>query len=155
VGTKALVIVVVALVVLFVAGVAAPALSGRESEPDVSAGPLEAFRGLVERPLDLRQDALFSPPDCLQTGALVMPAGGTCSLTVKPDTALFPSTRKLTLKLEQGAAVELHVTQEQAPNVTQTVKAGDAPAGVDFFRDGGTLAITCAGVAGGCRLALP
>lgn len=153
-GTKLLIILLAALALLFVVGLAAPALGGGDQPANPQGGAADALRGLVERPLDLQADAQVSPDDCLEGRVIALPAGGTCTLAIKALEGWFVPTRRLELRLEQGA-VEVHLSQAGGLDISHTLKPDDTSMTVNALKDGATVTMACAGGLQACRLAVP
>ena len=153
-GVKIFIVILVALVVLFVVGVAAPAIGGGDQPANPQGGVADTLRGLVERPLDLQTDAQASPADCAQEHAIVLPAGGICTLAVKPLEGWFVPTRKLDLRLEQGL-VQVQLSQEGGLNFSHTLKPDDASMTINVLKQGATVTVVCVGGLQACQVALP
>jgi hypothetical protein len=153
VGVKVFIVIVAALVVLFVVGVAAPAIGGGDQTANPQGGVADRLRGLVERPLDPQADAQASPADCLLGRAVVLPAGGSCTLAVKALEGWFVPTRRLELRLEQGMA-KVQLRQAGGLDIDHTLEPADPAMTVNILRDGATVTIVCAGALQACGLSV-
>lgn len=151
-GVKVFVVILVVLAVLFVVGVAAPAVSGGNEQADPQGWLADTLRGLLERPVDLKADADVSPPECVQGRAIMLPAGGVCTLRLKADDAWFAPTRTLELEPVEGV---VDVAQEGKLNIHSKLEPGDDPMTINVFKEGGTVTIACVGGLQACRLTLP
>lgn len=107
----------------------------------------------LEKPLKASDVRTAFPPECrdlLQRGRYDLPEGKTCTILVEASKA---NVRTVTLALEQGNNAEVVLAPRGEGRLTarQTLDAAGDETGIDVFKEGGTLEITCTGDAD-CRL---
>ncbi len=157
---KVFIVVLVVLVALMVVGMLVG--GGRKGGSITSATkgwPEQIGKLLVKKQRLASQDIQASfPSECLsqmRQGALVLAQGRSCQFAIKDSRA---NVREITLGLQQGSSVNLHVELYGDSDLSSDIKLepgeGKREKDVQFFRDGGALTVTCLqpGSGGQCRI---
>jgi len=156
---KVLIVVVVLIVVLFAAGIGVGASQDGKQPIDsaeLNADWLKSLQDGLARPQPMTsQDvSLAAPADCVQSDAFIVPPGGTCLVLIKRSSN--PTTRRLTLNLSEGAAVDVTLQQKSAVTLKAKLVTATPRGNWDVYQDGGTLTLLCqdSGQAPACRMAI-
>ncbi len=155
---KVLVVVVVLLVVLLAVSVGLGASQEEGPLPASTPSLAEKLGKLFvrEKRLVVQDISAASPSGCraqLGQGAIILVQGESCTLIIGSSSA---TVRVLPLELVQGAQARVMLDPNGDKGLTsdQTLDVKKSSAELRFFKEGGTLEITCeqGGTDGTCRL---
>ncbi len=158
--SKIMILVVVVIVVLYSVGIAMGQGLGRNepkpgtptATPNTKDATLGRLQDLLANPQPLKAADITlrqgQPSSCLQGNSLVILWGSTCRYTIKPSGSPFGAAdRRLSFPLRVGSWIEVTVMQPQGLAVKRNIpdpQASDYPNQyLDFYKDGGSLDITC------------
>lgn len=142
-SVRALIIAGAILVILVGVAVFSGMFRGASAPDDLSPEWLQA---LERRRALSREDIQSSRPErCARQfagGAITLPDGSDCVLTVRSDDSLLPVSRELNIELAQGSEVEVVVRQPDVVTIRLELDAGDDET-FRIFADGGQISIAC------------
>jgi hypothetical protein len=142
---KVLIIILVILVVLFAVGIGVGATRGGGSPGDLKAAWVKSIGDalVIKQALTAADIDRALPAACRQQfeqKIFKMEVGEACILTVKGAAA---PVRTLSLRLTQGTAAQVQVSQKDRMNVKVALSAGPTARSIDIYQDGGTLTLQC------------
>jgi hypothetical protein len=154
---RIVIVVLILIVVLFVTGIGLGVRNGDGSDRDAKPGWLTRLQSIVNHPKMLStQDITAQPATCIVNQTLTIAAGATCNYAVPKAKADIP--RRAGLTLNAGTAVNVKAFENGDPNLMLTPDktlpdGGKRDLDIDFYKNGGTLRLTCVGLSA-CRVTL-
>lgn len=145
---RIVIVVLILIVVLFVTGIGLGARNGDGSGQDTKPGWLDRLQSIVNHPEMLSaRDITAQPTTCIVNQTLTIAVGATCNFTVPKAKA---GTRRAGLTLNAGTAVNVKAFENADPNLMLTPDktlpdGGKRDLDIDFYKNGGTLRLTCVG----------